>query len=217
MANDRGTHFQLKDLQKPENHHYWLILFWPVYLITFILLERVIPADYHQVYIALDDMIPFCEFFIVPYLLWFIYWIGMLFLLLLKDVPVFKKMMLYMIVTYTISLICYFVWPTCQNLRPEAFPRDNVFSWAVGLIYSVDTSTNVCPSEHILACVGAMLASYRSSLFAKRPRRAVMTVLGILICISTVFVKQHSALDLFAALPVCLIGYFVAFRKKKRQ
>lgn len=36
-----------------------------------------------------------------------------------------------------------------------------------------------------------------------------------LIAISTVFVKQHSILDLLAALPLCAIAYVVCFRIRK--
>ena len=36
------------------------------------------------------------------------------------------------------------------------------------------------------------------------------------ICISVAFVKQHSVVDIFAAIPMCLFAeWFVFFRKKK--
>ena len=37
-----------------------------------------------------------------------------------------------------------------------------------------------------------------------------------MICISVAFVKQHSVVDIFAAIPMCLFAeWFVFFRKKK--
>ena len=45
--------------------------------------------------------------------------------------------------------------------------------------------------------------------------------LGLLICASTVLVKQHSILDVFAAIPVSVILYFIvyhrAFREKRKH
>ena len=43
------------------------------YIVIFRYLEnRYVPA-YHVVHTMFDDMIPFCEVFIVPYMLWFPY------------------------------------------------------------------------------------------------------------------------------------------------
>ena len=45
--------------------------------------------------------------------------------------------------------------------------------------------------------------------------------LGLLICASTVLVKQHSILDVFVAIPVSAVLYFIvyhrAFRKKLKH
>jgi membrane-associated phospholipid phosphatase len=45
--------------------------------------------------------------------------------------------------------------------------------------------------------------------------------LGLLICASTVLVKQHSILDVFVAIPVSAVLYFIvyhrAFRKKRKH
>ena len=35
----------------------------------------------------------------------------------------------------------------------------------------------------------------------------------ILICLSTMFIKQHSAVDFFAALPVCLLAEIIVYGK----
>ena len=40
-----------------------------------------------------------------------------------------------------------------------------------------------------------------------------MVVSVILICLSTMFIKQHSAVDFFAALPVCLLAEIIVYGK----
>ena len=47
-----------------------------IYLPWFSTLEKVINSDYpglHIINIPFDNMIPFCEYFIIPYVLWFLY------------------------------------------------------------------------------------------------------------------------------------------------
>ena len=56
-----------------------LLLFWPVFGLAFLALERFRPhAAYHVMHCALDDAIPFSEWALIPYLLWFVYLIGAL-------------------------------------------------------------------------------------------------------------------------------------------
>ena len=47
-------------------------------------------------------------------------------------------------ITQAVAMLCYIVYPSIQNLRPESFPRQNVFTAILGFIYSFDTPTGVC-------------------------------------------------------------------------
>jgi len=50
---------------------------------------------------------------------------------------------------------------------------------------------------------------------AKPWLKALITLFCLGVCISVAFVKQHSVLDIFAAIPVCMVAeWFVFFRKK---
>ena len=120
-------------------------------------------------------------------------------------------------ITYSVTLIIYFLFPTCQMLRPEVFPRDNALTRFIAGFYVFDTNTNVCPrcmssvrSRHFLP------SGMRRSFSAKKWRIA-SAIAAFLICISTVFMKQHSVLDVLAALPLCAIAYYFAYRKPLRR
>ena len=58
--------------------------------------------------------------------------------------------------------------------------------------------------------VASLYAGWKSRRFGTRPWRIVFSVITVLISLSTVFLKQHSALDVFAALPLCALGWWVA-------
>ena len=63
---------KLKELLKKYNH-VWVLLYALLYMPWFTYLERHVTADFYLIHSPLDDYIPFVEYFIVPYLLWFVY------------------------------------------------------------------------------------------------------------------------------------------------
>ena len=187
--------FRFSRLNTPEFSHVWLLLYWPLFGLGFSYVERFYPvAQYINMHCALDDLIPFNEWFLIPYLFWFVYLIGAVAYTFFFDVPGFRRMMRFVMITYSVTLIIYFLFPTCQMLRPEVFPRDNALTRFIAGFYVFDTNTNVCPSLHV---IGSMAAFF--------------------ISISTVFMKQHSILDVAAAIPLCAIGYYFAYVRTSKK
>ena len=71
-----------------------MLLFWPIYGIAFYTLERGLPGRvYFPVESVIDAYIPFCEWFFIPYLFWFVLIVAMHGYTLFFDIPAFKKMM----------------------------------------------------------------------------------------------------------------------------
>ena len=206
--------FRLRKLNTPEFSHIKLLLFWPVFGLAFLALERFRPhAAYHVMHCALDDAIPFSEWALIPYLLWFVYLIGALAYTFFQDVPAFRRMMRFVIVTYTAATVVYFIYPTQQLLRPEAFAHDNALTRAVAWFYTFDTNTNVCPSIHVLGSVAAMFGLLDCRKLQKPWVKFAVCVMALLICASTVFMKQHSIIDVLAAVPLCLLGHYLCYQR----
>ena len=204
--------FRLRKLNTDQFRHLKLLLFWPVFGLFFLFVERLRPAvHYHAVHCALDDMIPLCEYFLLPYLAWFVALGGILVYTLLWDVKSFRRFMWFIIFTYSVTMVIYLAYPTCQHLRPETFARDNLFTRFLAWFYTFDTNTNVCPSIHVLGAVAVLFTAWHSRDLSTPAWRGALAVLTVLICASTVFLKQHSILDVLAALPLCLVGYLLVF------
>ena len=110
-------------------------------------------------------------------------------------------------------MLCYIVWPSVQNLRPESFPRENALTWLMGIIYAFDTPTGVCPSLHVAYSVGILSAGLKDKRLAVG-WKAALTMFVIMVCLAVCFVKQHSAIDVLAAVPVCLLAEALVFGKK---
>lgn len=53
--------------------HIWILGYTFIYIPWFLHLEKTVTRNYHIMHSELDDLIPFNEYFIIPYLLWFAY------------------------------------------------------------------------------------------------------------------------------------------------
>lgn len=142
---------------------------------------------------------------------WFVYLVGMHLYTLLYDADSFTRMMKYIILTYTIAIVTYLIWPTCQELRPETVTRDNFLIRFIAGFYQFDTNTNVCPSIHVIGYLAVMETGLWCKKLSKSWKVGII-IAEFLICISTVFMKQHSVLDILAAVPICILGHICFFR-----
>jgi len=87
------------NLNTPEFSHLLMLLFWPLYGIVFFTLEQLLDLEYHVMYSFIDDFIPFCEFFVIPYYFWFVFMIGMLVYSFLFNIDTFRKYMKFIIIS----------------------------------------------------------------------------------------------------------------------
>ena len=205
---------RLNNINTPEYRHLHLLLGWVGYFILYLLTENLIPPENcYPVHCWLDDVVPFCEWFVIPYVSWYLLIIGSLAYFLFYSVDSFKKLQTYIIITQIIAMAAYIIFPTRQDLRPTVMYA-NPLTWIVNLIYSVDTNTGVCPSLHVGYSLGIASTWLREKSVPKWVRAAISIWCGV-ICISVAFVKQHSVVDILAAIPMCLFAeWFVFFRKK---
>ena len=202
---------RLSRLREQRFSHLWLLLSWVGYLLLYFLTENLIPAERcHVIHCALDDVIPFQEGFLVFYCYWYAYLVLSLLYFVLYDIPSFKKLQFYIIITQAVAMAVYIVYPSVQLLRPEVFPRDNFLTRFLGFIYRVDTPTGVCPSLHVAYSMGIASVWCRSK-DAGRLFKAAMVISAVLISVSTTFVKQHSAVDVLFAVPLGLLAEFIVF------
>ena len=208
--------FRLSKLNEPRFSHLKLLLGWVGYFILYFLTENLIPADRcRPVHMWLDDVIPFCEYFLIPYVFWYLLIVFSLGYFLLYDVDSVKRLQIYIIVTQVAAMAIYILFPSRQDLRPVSFERDNFLTRCVGLLYAFDTNTGVCPSLHVAYSIGIASVWVRQKE-AHLAWKAFVVVAVILICLSTMFIKQHSAVDFFAALPVCLLAEGIVYVRDYR-
>ena len=205
--------FSLRRLNEPRFSHAWLLAGWLGYFALYFITENLIPAERcHPIHCWLDDVIPFNELFVIFYVGWYALVFGSLAYTFFYDVPRFKKLQVFIIITQAVAMACYILYPSRQDLRPDVFPRENVLTALMGFIYSFDTSTGVCPSLHVAYSLGILSVGLKDRDLAKG-WKAALTFVVIMICAAVCFVKQHSAVDVLMALPVCLLAEILVYGK----
>jgi len=212
---------RLRKLRDPEYSHLLLLLGWVGYFTLYFLTENLIPAERcTPAHMWLDDVIPVCEWFLIPYVFWYVLIVVSLGYFLLYHVDSFKRLQGYIIITQVIAMAAYILYPTRQDLRPETFVNDNFLTRCVGVLYAFDTNTGVCPSLHVAYSLG-LASVWTKEKDASLLWRIFVVFAVVLICLSTMFIKQHSAVDVFLAIPVGLVAEAVIYRdrywKRKRN
>lgn len=202
--------FRLSKLNDPQFSHLKLLLGWVGYFALYFITENLIPAERcTPISCALDALIPFCEWFLIPYVGWYLLIVVSLLYFALYNPTNFRRLQIFIIVTQVVAMAVYIVFPNRQDLRPDVFPRENFLTDCIAFLYSFDTSTGVCPSLHCAYSIGIASVWWKEPS-ASRFTKWGVTVFVVLVCLSTTFIKQHSAVDFFAALPVCILAEFIA-------
>ncbi len=196
----------------------WTLLYLPFYLIWFYWLEQNVTTHFHVIYTPLDDFIPFVESFIIPYFLWFLFIPAVWFYLCFTNKKEFYQYITFLYGGMTLFLVICTVFPNGQYLRPEVVPDNSIFAPLIRRLYGADTSTNVFPSIHAYNSFAAAIAiSKNARLREKRGTTFLAWVLTLLICMSTVFLKQHSLLDVAGAVVMAILFYIPVYYLPKRH
>ena len=193
--------------------HIFLILLWFVYAIWYGILNRL-DLNFHEIHLPIDDKIPFLEPFVIFYILWYIYIGFALIFTLIKSRKDFLTMIALIFISMIASLIVCTAYPSKITFRPDGPPGNNIFSWIIQIVYDTDQPVNVFPSIHCIVTIVITVGFFFSkSMKGKTLVKILFVILTIGICLSTVFIKQHSFADFLLAtgmsVPICVFIYLV--------
>lgn len=198
-----------------ENYkHLLLLLYFPVYLLWFGYLEKKTTTHFHVIHVMADDYIPFCEYFVIPYLLWFFYVAWGIIYMAKNNKADYYKLCAFLFTGMTIFLIISTVYPNGHYLRPQYFAHHNLFTALCEALYSSDTPTNLFPSIHVYNSVGIHLAVMQNrELKSNKTIQMLSFLLMASIVLATMCLKQHSVFDVTTALILSFIMYRIVYRR----
>lgn len=195
-----------------------LLIYVTVYLAWFSWLEKTNVKEFRVIHMALDDHIPFCEFFVIPYFLWFGYVAAVVTYLFFKNKQDYYKTFTFLCTGMTLFLVISTIWPNGHELRLSVMPRENFLTNMVAALWRTDTATNLWPSIHVFNSMGAHFAVMHSrEIAASRwhaPVRIGSGILATSIILSTMFIKQHSVFDVITGLLLGVVMYVLVYRSE---
>lgn len=177
-------------------------------------LTNGIARPLHTMEIWLDRVIPFNEYFIIPYIVWgpciFLSFVFFFF----KNRDAYYRMIICSVIGH---IVCYAFYMTYQTYVPRPFITDDtIFLKLVHYIYSNDQPVNCFPSIHVLTTYMMMRAFHWEKLSKKVAW--IPQFIGLSIILSTVFVKQHVVIDVAGGIvlgeAMILLVYHPAFGKQ---
>lgn len=196
-----------------KNKHGLFLLYFLIYMPWFGYLEKTVTIHFHVIYTALDDKIPFCEFFIIPYMMWFGYVAWGIGYFYLKNKEEYFRLCTVLFTGMTVFLVISTLYPNGHYLRPDTFARDNIFVSAVKWLYATDTPTNLFPSIHVYNSIAVNIAVWHSESFRmKKTVRFGSAFLMVGIILSTMFLKQHSVFDVVTGIALAVFMYILVYR-----
>lgn len=210
MEQKKDEVFWVKEVVNKYGH-VWLFAYVLVYMPWFVYLEKNV-KKYTIIHCGLDDKIPFCEYFIVPYLMWFGFVAATMIYLFFYSKIEFYKACAFLFTGMTVFLIVCTVFPNGVALREGITYHNNYFTELVKKLQTSDTSTNVFPSVHVFNSLGCSIALTKSEGLKKMKIISIASwILTLFIILSTVFLKQHSFIDVVGGFILAVILYVIIY------
>ncbi|WP_461204661.1 phosphatase PAP2 family protein [Clostridium sp. DL1XJH146] len=203
----------IKAIKQLNNNykHFYILSYYCFILLLYKTFNREIVPE-HFMYSYLDDYIPFVKEMIIPYLYWYIYIAVTLIYLGFKNKNNFYNLAIFMFAGMTFSFIIYAIFPNGQNLRP-IIQENDIFSRVVQGIYNGDKPTNSAPSMHVINTLAVYVAIKNDEALSEINWVRIGSFISmILIILSTMMVKQHSILDVFAGMIVSVVLYLLIYK-----
>lgn len=179
-------------------------------------LAAQLPLERHVIHTALDDRIPFLPGFIVPYVLWYAYVPALLLYVSGRSDARFRRQMAVLFSGMLVCLATFVLFPTRIDFRPDA-AGEGALRALCRLIYANDKPHNVLPSMHCFESVLLHLEAFGPGTDAPAALRAASAVTAALICLSTVFIKQHAVPDALVGCALALVLHALANRIETRK
>ena len=191
----------MKELIK-KRHLIPIAVWFVIYMGLFGFLEIVPPKNVHLIHCTLDDRIPNMAIFIYPYVSWFPY-IVVCAALAIKNLDdrQFKKAVLVLTTGMNIFLFISYVWPTGLDFRESiVYDLHTLSGNLLKFVQTVDTPKSVFPSMHVYVTLVLQYTLEMQKKLVPAWGIWVGRVLALLIVLSNMFTKQHSAVDVTAAI-----------------
>ena len=164
---------------------------------------------------AIDDRFQVVPVFVLFYVYTYAFWVMGPIAVSLTKKRNFVNYTVGLFVSCFIGFLFLALMPTLMDRAGEGLmqigERPGFCNWLLGLLYKIDggeEAFNLFPSFHCLVSLYCWLG-VRGQPEISRGFRAYSLVMAILICLSTLYTKQHYIPDVFGGVAIPLIVYWI--------
>ncbi|HPR65343.1 MAG TPA: phosphatase PAP2 family protein [Thermoanaerobaculia bacterium] len=165
----------------------------------------------HVPEIGLDALFPLRPSWVLVYATLYLYLIVLPILTVRQEKHVVRTILAYLTV-WIVAFICFLIYPTAAP-RPEQVAGSGFIPWALRLLYSMDPPYNCFPSIHVAHSFVSVFTCYR----IHRGVGLSGAVVGLLIGVSTLYTKQHYAVDVLAGILLAYLAHLIFLRPYPRE
>ena len=207
-----------------EKIKYWYnkLCVWPALLVAGLYFGKLlmykasnrINTDWHTINMGIDDLIPFCKYFVFFYFTY--YWFSQLqlWIVSLGDRRKFYRMIISAAITCVLCNIVFLCYQV-KMVRPELVGNDFFTDW-VRWVYNHDPKAlNCLPSIHAVMGVIMIIGGWKTN---KMPKafNIISIIFGVGCILSTVFIKQHYFIDMVLGTILVSIVYLIVLHFDKK-
>ena len=202
-------------LREIKKWHYFLLFMVIASMMLYQLTNRPI-GIVHRLTLPYEASIPIITEFVVIYHACYPFMFINLMLFMLMNKVLFVESAISITVGNVLTFFTYLVYQT-EVPRPEILGND-LFSQFLRLTYRMDKPFNGFPSQHVLTTTIILIAIWR--LKSKKGYQVFSSILCIMILLSTLFIKQHTVLDViggvvYGSLTYIIVAYVIKIKPKK--
>ncbi|MBQ8292476.1 MAG: phosphatase PAP2 family protein [Bacilli bacterium] len=176
---------------------------------------RLINGNMNSYNIAIDiidNNIPFINWFIIIYIACYPWWYVGPLLVLRYNRKRYYEYLTSAAIGYIIAGIIYIVLPT--EIQRPIIENDSFLNMVVNFIYKMDTpANNLFPSLHCFISWNCYLC-IRGEKEVPTYYKIGYLIFAVLVCASTVLVKQHFFIDIIAGVVLAELTYYIAKKIK---
>ena len=164
---------------------------------------------------VIDDMFPLVPVFVVIYLYSFLFWLVAPAVVSLTPRRNYVNYLIGFVIAQLIGFVFFVFVPTYMDRVEEnlfvLIDKPGLFNEMLKVVYEQDGGNmayNLAPSYHCLLSAYAYLGIRKQETISKGFRIYTL-IMAIIICLSTVLVKQHYFIDIVTGVGFAVISYMM--------
>lgn len=193
-----------------------------LFLLAFNMIAYCLPSildvvPKYDMTLPIDEKIPAVPIFSYIYVISYAYWALNYILICRNSKPMCRRFVTAEVMGKAVCFIMFMLVP-CTFARPDADTISGPGAWLLKIVYAMDEPTRLIPSIHCYASYMCVRPLFSKPFKSFPPAYKLFSVVfTCLICLSTLYTRQHVIVDVFAGIALGEIVWIITHFMFKSQ